>query len=93
MPFISITPYNFRNLSNESIDLSSKEVFFVGQNGQGKSNFLEALYYCAYGSSFRTHLDNEIIRNGESEMSIHSMFREEEKSVHTTLIKLKEKTK
>lgn len=93
MPFISITPYNFRNLSNESIDLSSKEVFFVGQNGQGKSNFLEALYYCAYGSSFRTHLDNEIIRNGESEMSIHSMFREKEKSVHTTLIKLKEKTK
>ena len=93
MPFISITPYNFRNLSNESIDLSSKEVFFVAQNGQGKSNFLEALYYCAYGSSFRTHLDNEIIRNGESEMSIHSMFREKEKSVHTTLIKLKEKTK
>lgn len=93
MPFISLSPYNFRNLSNETIDLSSREVFFVGKNGQGKSNFLEALYYCAYGSSFRTHQENEVIRNNENEMSIYSMFREENMSTHTTLIKFTDKKK
>ena len=88
-----MTPYNFRNLSNETIDLSSREVFFVGENGQGKSNFLESLYYCAYGSSFRTNQESEIIKNGESEMSIHSMFNEENKTTHTTLLKIKDKKK
>lgn len=93
MPFISLNPYNFRNLSNENIDLSSREVFFIGKNGQGKSNFLESLYYCAYGSSFRTNQENEVIKNSEDEMSIYSMFKEESNSTHTTLIKLKYKKK
>lgn len=93
MPFIYLTPYNFRNLANETIDLSAREVFFVGENGQGKSNFLESLYYCAYGSSFRTRQDVEIVRNGESEMSVHSMFREQSNITHTTLIKFKDRVK
>ena len=93
MPFISLTPYNFRNLSNCPIDLSSREVFFIGENGQGKSNLLESLYYSAYGSSFRTHLENEIIYKGQSEMSVHSMFREDNGITHTTLVSLKGKNK
>lgn len=93
MPFISLTPYNFRNLSNCPIDLSSREVFFIGENGQGKSNLLESLYYSAYGSSFRTHLENEIIYKGQSEMSVHSMYREDNGITHTTLVSLKGKNK
>ncbi len=93
MPFISLTPYNFRNLSNCPIDLSSREVFFIGKNGQGKSNLLESLYYSAYGSSFRTHLENEIIYKGQTEMSVHSMFREDNGITHTTLVSLRGKNK
>ena len=52
MPVLSISYVNFRNLANSSIDLLSKEVYFVGENGQGKSNLLESIYYSAYGSSF-----------------------------------------
>ena len=33
MPFLNISFYNFRNLQNEKIDLISKEVYFVGENG------------------------------------------------------------
>ena len=57
--------------------MSSKEIFFVGQNGQGKSNILESLYYCAYGNSFRTHVDSEIVRKGEKEFSVRSLYQEE----------------
>ena len=72
MPFLSLSLYNFRNLRNDKIDLSSKEVFFIGENGQGKSNLLESLYYSAYGSSFRTHTDSQIIKEKE----FRNTFRE-----------------
>lgn len=86
MPFLNVNPVNFRNLKNEAIDLSAKEVFFVGENGQGKSNLLETLYYSSYGSSFRTHVDTELIRKGEDSMSIRSMYQEESGTTHTTAV-------
>ena len=73
--FLYQTFYNFRNLKNDTIDLSSREVYFVGENGQGKSNLLESLYYSAYGTSFRTHNESQIIKNGEKAFSVNSMFR------------------
>lgn len=83
----------FRNLSCQTIDLLAREVYFVGQNGQGKSNLLEALYYSAYASSFRTHIDSELIKNGETALSLRSLFREESDITHTTAIVIKDGTK
>lgn len=91
--FLSLTPYNFRNLANGPIDLSSREIYFLGENGQGKSNLLEAIYYSAYGSSFRTHIDNEVVRKGEGEMSLRTLFREESGTTHSTAITFQNKTK
>ena len=76
MPFLYQTFYNFRNLKNETIDLSPKEIFFVGENGQGKSNILESLYYAAYGISFRTHVDSQIVKKGEKNFSINSVYND-----------------
>jgi DNA replication and repair protein RecF len=59
------------------MDLLSREVYFVGENGQGKSNILESLYMSAYGSSFRTRNDAEIAREGSSEYSVRSSFRDQ----------------
>ncbi len=81
MPFLYQTFYNFRNLKNDTIDLSNREVYFVGQNGQGKSNILESLYYSSYGISFRTHNDNQIVKNGEKNFSLNSMYKREENNV------------
>ncbi|MCQ2601430.1 MAG: DNA replication and repair protein RecF [Treponema sp.] len=78
MMFLYQTFYNFRNIKNDTIDLSSREVYFVGENGQGKSNILESLYYSSYGVSFRTHIDSQIVKNGERDFSINSMYRKEQ---------------
>jgi DNA replication and repair protein RecF len=59
----------FRNLADVVVDTSAKKVFLVGENGQGKTNFLEALYFCAYASSFRGVHDNEISQNGVKDFS------------------------
>jgi len=59
----------FRNLLDTETDLRGKDVFLVGENGQGKSNFLEALYFCSYASSFRGSKDKELVRTGEKDCS------------------------
>ena len=65
----SLRTASFRNLADAVIPTSAKNIFFVGENGQGKSNFLEALYYCAYASSFRGARDSEIVQDGKKDFS------------------------
>ncbi|APS51273.1 hypothetical protein AVI50_10790 [Piscirickettsia salmonis] len=45
---------NFRNLSPVNISLSSSFNYLFGQNGSGKSNFLEAIGLFGLGRSFRS---------------------------------------
>lgn len=78
--------YNFRNLKNDRIDLSNREVYFVGENGQGKSNILESLYYSAYGISFRTHVDSQIVKNGEKDFSLNCFYKSDENNLQTISI-------
>jgi len=69
MFFSSLRTASFRNLADTEIFTGAKDVFLVGENGQGKTNFLEALYFCAYASSFRAVRDAEMARNGEKDFS------------------------
>ena len=63
MFFSFLRTINFRNLSDAETSTASKDIFLVGENGQGKTNFLEAIYFCAYASSFRGVRDSELARN------------------------------
>lgn len=86
MPFLSVSFTNFRNIVDSTIDLLSKEVYFVGENGQGKSNILESLYISAYGASFRTRNDCDIVREGQSDYSIRSIFRDKSERTNSIFI-------
>jgi DNA replication and repair protein RecF len=59
----------FRNLLDAEIDVRGTDIFLVGENGQGKTNFLEALYFCSYASSFRNIRDKDLIQTGEKNCS------------------------
>lgn len=59
MALRSIETFNYRNLKGGTISCGASFVFFVGENGQGKSNILDALYTACYGSSFRRGTDAE----------------------------------
>jgi DNA replication and repair protein RecF len=65
MAFDTIRTVFFRNLKNTDVDISAKDVFLIGNNGQGKTNFLEALYFCSYAASFRGERDSEVACAGE----------------------------
>ena len=47
----------FRNYEWESIDFSGGTNVIYGNNAQGKTNLIEAVYLLAYGRSFRTRYD------------------------------------
>jgi len=52
---------NFRNYARLELDLSPGVSVVVGDNAQGKSNLLEALYFLATTKSFRATSDRELI--------------------------------
>ncbi len=53
---------NFRNHRDTKIDFSDRFNIIYGNNGQGKTNILEAIYLCAAGRSHRTSKDTELVR-------------------------------
>lgn len=53
---------NFRNHKDTKISFSDRFNVIFGDNGQGKTNILEAIYLCASGRSHRTSKDSELIR-------------------------------
>ena len=61
----SIEAHNFRNLSGEIFWDDGLNVIY-GDNGQGKTNWLEAIYLLATSKSFRTQRPQEAVRFGES---------------------------
>lgn len=66
MPFKRARFASFRNLEDGELDVNAERVFLIGENGQGKTNFLEALYYLCYGSSFRGLVDSQIPASGSA---------------------------
>jgi len=73
MAFSNLRTLAFRNLGDGLITFPSKTVFFVGENGQGKTNILEALYVCAYGASFRGVRDFRLIQEGCRESAVSAL--------------------
>jgi len=58
---------NFRNLCDIELNFDSKINIFVGENGTGKTNLLEAVYFLGILKSFRTNQDRQLIKFNESE--------------------------
>ncbi len=55
MRFQRLVLRQFRNVEDQTVDLNPGLNVFRGQNGQGKTNFVEALYLLTHGKSFRTN--------------------------------------
>ncbi len=53
---------NFRNYDNQKIILNENINIIYGNNAQGKTNIIEAIFLCAYGKSFRAKKDSDLIK-------------------------------
>ena len=63
---------NFRNYKEQKVSFSRGVNIFIGKNAQGKTNLLEGIYLNAFGKSFKSVRDKELIRFGEDYCRISS---------------------
>lgn len=69
-----ISAVNFRNYTGLKLETSAMTNIFYGQNAQGKTNILEAVFYGAFGMSHRTSAEEELLRLGSGEMAVSISF-------------------
>lgn len=77
MKFRKVSLSNFRNISSASLETDAEDIVLTGMNGQGKTNFLEAIYILCYGSSFRTSHLKQAVMHGEDGFTLSADFENE----------------
>ena len=65
---------NFRNISLADVDFCKGTNVLIGENAQGKTNLLEAIYMTALGKSFRQGTDKDVIKFDEEYCFIKNSY-------------------
>jgi DNA replication and repair protein RecF len=76
---------SLRNIKEASLLLHPKINIFLGDNAQGKTSLLEAIWILMQGGSFRTSLLSEVIRNGAEGFFLEGAFFGNDLSFHVEL--------
>lgn len=69
-----ISLLHYKNFTEAQFDFDSKINCFVGRNGVGKTNVLDAIYHLAYGRSYFNPLAMQNIKHGEEFFVIEGEF-------------------
>lgn len=72
--------FNFKNHNEKSFDFSPEINCFVGNNGAGKTNILDALHYLSMAKSFLGNLDAQNILHDSDFFAIEAEIQGEEKN-------------
>ena len=85
---------NYKNLAQIEFDFDAKINCFVGKNGVGKTNILDAIYHLAYGKSYFNPLAVQNIRHGEEFFVIDALLEKngKEEKIVCSLKKGQKKT-
>lgn len=81
----SLTLEHFRNYERQEIEFSPHTNVIYGNNAQGKTNILEAVYLFSQGRSHRAHSDKELIRFGESYANLEIYFEDNSRSHNASI--------
>ncbi len=86
---------NFRNVSECSVEFCDGINILAGENAQGKTNLLEAIFYASVGRSFRASSSNEMILFGKrnATVSIDYISEKKERSDNITIHLFSDKKK
>lgn len=71
---------NFKNCTGAELEFSDKINCFVGNNGAGKTNILDAIYYLSFCKSYFNPIDSQNIKHEEDFFAIHGNYHNQENS-------------
>jgi len=66
---------NFRNYSGQAFVFYPTKNIIIGNNGEGKTNIVEAIYYLSITKSFRTMNDDVVIKDGEEIATVEGKIK------------------
>ena len=69
---------NYRNIQTATIDLSPKLNCFIGNNGEGKTNILDAVYYLSFCRSAFNPIDAQVMRHDEDFFVLEGDYRSDQ---------------
>ena len=85
---------NFKNISQADLELSNRVNCFLGDNGQGKTNLLDAIYHLSYTKSFFNSIDSQnvmfdeslyviqgVVKNGQEEYKLYCGLKKGDKKI------------
>ncbi|MEM1217056.1 MAG: AAA family ATPase, partial [Bacteroidota bacterium] len=64
----------FKNYAASELRLAPQLNAFVGQNGMGKTNLLDAIYYCCMGKSYFGLRDTHLVQHGAAFFRLEADF-------------------
>ena len=70
---------NFRNYKKQEIVLEDGINIIYGNNAQGKTNIIEAIFLCSLGKSFRTNKDKELINFEENAAKVEIEYQRQDR--------------
>lgn len=70
-----LSALDFRNYAELRISFGEGINVVVGANGQGKSNLVEAIYFLLHLDSFRTHDQQQVVRQGASQAQLQGKIQ------------------
>ena len=77
---------NYKNIQTATLELSPKINCFIGQNGVGKTNVLDAIYYLSFCHSANNPIDSQVIRHGEEFFMIEGKYAADDSSTDNDLL-------
>ena len=69
----------FRNYEKQKIEFSNNINIFYGDNAQGKTNIIEAIFITAFGKSFRTNKERELIKYKEDFLNVSLKYKNKDR--------------
>lgn len=73
-----LTIFHYKNITQAELSMSDKINCFIGMNGEGKTNLLDAIYFLSMCKSSTTSQDSQAIMHGEDMMALQGDYERED---------------
>ena len=68
---------NYKNIAEATLELSPKMNCFIGRNGAGKTNVLDAVYYLSFCHSASNPIDSQVIRHQQEFLMLEGVYADD----------------
>ena len=87
MVLTKLSIVNFKNIADASLDFCAGINCFIGNNGMGKTNLLDAIYYLSFCKSHTNAIDSQNVKHDEGFLMLQGNYihQQQEEEIYVGL--------